>query len=360
MSAITNTSAPTKETFIRKYPLFSFFVLAVGLTWIFMITDALGSHGLLPFRLPLPLMIVMGYMPTLAAAIVAGLTLWLLPADEGTSLPRSYLVVVLGYWLVISLVTAARLWRAGRNHPSVARRSMRMMSAGIAVLTVAILVAVVAPIAEEFFFRAFFYRALRTRLRVWSAALIDGLVFAALHFEGPHSAEILPVIAFFGVGQCLVYERTGSLFAVIAIGVAWWLWNRPAGSELGPVRGLTQRNPAARAGYTFLENKYYLDDLYLKGIVRPIQYPIARAAYASNQRIIDGIVNGSAIGTLWLSRPTYDILDQRVIDFAVNGAAGLTGYSGGLLRYIQSGNVQRYAAVLIAGIVIFVALFALT
>jgi NADH-quinone oxidoreductase subunit L len=112
--------------------------------------------------------------------------------------------------------------------------------------------------------------------------------------------------------------------------------------------------------YRLVENKYYLDDLYLNGIVRPIQYPIARAAYASNQRIIDGIVDGSAIGTLWLSRPTYDILDQRIIDFAVNGAAGLTGYSGGLLRYVQSGNVQRYAAVLIAGIVIFVALFALT
>jgi membrane protease YdiL (CAAX protease family) len=29
-------------------------------------------------------------------------------------------------------------------------------------------------VAEEIFFRAFFYRALRTRLSVWSAALIDG------------------------------------------------------------------------------------------------------------------------------------------------------------------------------------------
>ena len=30
----------------------------------------------------------------------------------------------------------------------------------------------------------FFYRALRTRLRVWSAALIDGIVFGSLHFQG--------------------------------------------------------------------------------------------------------------------------------------------------------------------------------
>ncbi len=35
----------------------------------------------------------------------------------------------------------------------------------------------VAPVAEEFFFRGFFYRALRSRYSVLVAALIDGLVF---------------------------------------------------------------------------------------------------------------------------------------------------------------------------------------
>jgi uncharacterized protein len=91
----------------------------------------------------------------------------------------------------------------------------------VAGLAVALAVIVVAPVAEELFFRAFFYRALRTRLAVWSAALIDGLVFGALHFQGTDTAVILPVIAVFGVGQCLVYERTGSLFAVIAIHAAF-------------------------------------------------------------------------------------------------------------------------------------------
>jgi uncharacterized protein len=91
----------------------------------------------------------------------------------------------------------------------------------VAAVAVALAVIVVAPVAEEFFFRAFFYRALRTRLRVWSAALIDGAVFGALHFQGADTAVILPVIAVFGVGQCLVYERTGSLFAVIAIHAAF-------------------------------------------------------------------------------------------------------------------------------------------
>ena len=112
--------------------------------------------------------------------------------------------------------------------------------------------------------------------------------------------------------------------------------------------------------YRFVENKYYLDDFYLKGFVRPVQYPIARGAYWSNQKILDAIVNGAGIGTVKLAQPVYAVIDQRIVDMAVNGSAGLTGASGGLLKYIQSGNVQRYAAVLFAAIAVFVALFALT
>lgn len=91
----------------------------------------------------------------------------------------------------------------------------------LAAIAFGLAVIVVAPVSEEFFFRAFFYRALRSRLPIWGSALISGLVFAALHLAGPGTAVILPVIAFFGVGQCLVYEKTGSLFAVIAIHAAF-------------------------------------------------------------------------------------------------------------------------------------------
>jgi membrane protease YdiL (CAAX protease family) len=87
----------------------------------------------------------------------------------------------------------------------------------IAALAVSLTVIVVAPVTEELFFRAFFYRALRNRFRTSAAALIDGTVFGALHFEGWGTVEILPVIAFFGVGVCLVYEATGNVFAPIAI-----------------------------------------------------------------------------------------------------------------------------------------------
>ena len=49
--------------------------------------------------------------------------------------------------------------------------------------------------------------------------------------------------------------------------------------------------------------------------------------------------------------------DQKVIDGAVNGLANLAGFTGGLLRYIQSGNVQRYAVFLFAGVVVLAVIF---
>ena len=80
----------------------------------------------------------------------------------------------------------------------------------------AILVIVLAPVAEEVFFRGFFYRALRTRLPIVAAAAVDGAIFGGIHI-GSTPAEILPVLAILGVVFCLVYEKTGTLFAVIAL-----------------------------------------------------------------------------------------------------------------------------------------------
>ena len=77
----------------------------------------------------------------------------------------------------------------------------------------------IAPIAEEFFFRGFFYRALRSRYSILVAALIDGLLFGAIHFDfsSADALLIVPPLAALGFMFCLVYERTGSLYPVIAL-----------------------------------------------------------------------------------------------------------------------------------------------
>jgi membrane protease YdiL (CAAX protease family) len=81
------------------------------------------------------------------------------------------------------------------------------------------MVVCIAPVAEEFFFRGFFYRALRSRYSVLAAAAIDGLLFGVIHydFSGADALLILPPLAVLGFMFCLVYERTDSIYPVIAL-----------------------------------------------------------------------------------------------------------------------------------------------
>ena len=85
-----------------------------------------------------------------------------------------------------------------------------------ALLAVAFLVAVVAPMAEEFFFRGFFYGALRNWKGPWPAAVLTGMVFGAIHLGSAEAAFLLP-LGFFGFSLCLLRERTGSLYPGIAL-----------------------------------------------------------------------------------------------------------------------------------------------
>ena len=96
-------------------------------------------------------------------------------------------------------------------------RDLGAKHASVALVTGAVLVILIAPAAEEFFFRGFFYRALRSRLSIVAAALIDGALFGAIHYENTKTVLILPVLAALGFLFCLVYEKTGTLFSTIAM-----------------------------------------------------------------------------------------------------------------------------------------------
>jgi membrane protease YdiL (CAAX protease family) len=106
----------------------------------------------------------------------------------------------------------------------------------LALLAVAFLVSVVAPIAEEFFFRGFFFGALRNWRGMLPAAIITGLVFGAIHVGSAQVAFLLP-LAFFGFVLCLIRAKTGSLYPCMALHCAnnslafgvsqHWSWQIP-------------------------------------------------------------------------------------------------------------------------------------
>jgi len=87
----------------------------------------------------------------------------------------------------------------------------------VAAIAFSLAAIVVAPVAEELFFRAFLYRALRNRMRVWSACAVNALVFSSVHVQYLVEPKIFVIIGVFAVGACLLYEITGSVFAPIAM-----------------------------------------------------------------------------------------------------------------------------------------------
>jgi NADH-quinone oxidoreductase subunit L len=130
--------------------------------------------------------------------------------------------------------------------------------------------------------------------------------------------------------------------ALIGIAAGYRLYSRWRDRE--PLR-------AFGSGYTLVENKFYLDDAYWYGIVQPIRDNVSAAVYWFNQHVIDAFVNGVAWVTRQVSFGVNDF-DHEVVDGTVNGVGKTTGFFGGALRYLQSGNVQRYAAFLFTGVLI--------
>ena len=168
------------------------------------------------------------------------------------------------------------------------------------------------------------------------AGPVGAAFFDWVFFEEPEAVELVPWIAALSV-----------VIAAVGVGAGYLVYRN--WKERDPIRSL---GPV----YTVLEHKYYLDDLYWRGIIRPVRDPLAGFVYWTNQRVLDGAVNGAAA----LARALASVVawfDRTVIDGAVNGAAHLAGFTGGILRYIQSGNVQRYAAFLFTGVVVLAIIF---
>jgi len=108
--------------------------------------------------------------------------------------------------------------------------------------------------------------------------------------------------------------------------------------------------------YPLLEKKYYIDDFYMDGLIRPIRGPVARAVEWFNGHVIDLVLNGAGLVAAKVAKVVY-WFDQRGVDVAFNASAAAAGGTGGLLRLLQTGRVQQYAFLIVAGTVILVAGF---
>ncbi len=108
--------------------------------------------------------------------------------------------------------------------------------------------------------------------------------------------------------------------------------------------------------FPLLRKKYYIDDLAL-GIVALFTGPIARFVNWTNTYVIDIIPNAIGGSVKALGGFVYGVLDQKGVDGVFNGLSAATDGAGSVVRKWQTGRVQQYAAAVVAGALILVALF---
>jgi len=82
-----------------------------------------------------------------------------------------------------------------------------------------------------------------------------------------------------------------------------------------------------KTAYELIFNKYYVDEFYDAVVVEPIK-------------------DGSTL--LWTE------VDNKVVDGAVNGSAGLVAWLSAHFRKLETGFLQNYALAIVLGVVLIV------
>jgi len=109
-----------------------------------------------------------------------------------------------------------------------------------------------------------------------------------------------------------------AVIALAGIGLAWWMCVREPGTAAKAVR-------SARLAYALSSNKFFVDELYVAFIVKPLE---------------------------WFARRLRDF-DQYVVDGLVDLIGQVPRLFGALFWPIQNGLVQYYALLMVLGLTVF-------
>ena len=146
-------------------------------------------------------------------------------------------------------------------------------------------------------------------------AVDSGPAFSA---NGAINAAGEPIPAAEEISQERLFALISVMVALAGIGIGWLMFQRQ------PLRRMPR----------LLENKYYVDEIYDAAVINPIN-TVSREG-------------------LW------KIFDVGVIDGLVNGLGRIVTDAGAVARYLQSGFVRGYAAIILLGALLVIGYFAYT
>ena len=108
--------------------------------------------------------------------------------------------------------------------------------------------------------------------------------------------------------------------------------------------------------YNLFWHKYYFDEFY-DGVLVALTVWKARLFARFDGSVVDGIVNGVGVVTRDILAAFTGAFDNRVVDGIVNRVAQVIWAVGGRIRRIQTGAIQTYLFVVLAGIVLLILIF---
>jgi CAAX protease family protein len=227
-TSVIATNKTSSNSLVEQYALPLFFLLVYGLTWPFMIWDALASRDILPFRLPIPVMLIQSYMPTLAAVIIIGVT-------QGRAgirgLFRKLLIARVGFrWYIFAIfgvavmsITAILLGNQFGSAPALPIISKEAPTSAIALLLNTAVLFLITGIlnGEELAWRGFALPRLQSKYNALISSLILSVPWTLFH---------LPL--FFDLNMNMGPFASFAIRIVATTILFTWMFNNTRGSVL--------------------------------------------------------------------------------------------------------------------------------
>jgi NADH-quinone oxidoreductase subunit L len=180
---------------------------------------------------------------------------------------------------------------------------------------------------------------------LWRTNLFEHYLEPALEtaYKAPVHAEV-----HHGHGFEILLTVLSVTIAAIGIYLAYYFFIKREDKPLA-----LQRKYAGLHRVVF--NKYYVDELYDLLFVNRAK-DLGRFLWRFDDRVVDGVVNGSAIATritAWVSGQA----DIHIVDRLVNLVAEFFRGWSGLIRRVQTGLVQRYALFFVIGVILVISFY---
>jgi len=207
------------QTWMRRQPVFAFYILAFIITWLGWVPQAAYSHGFFPFNSPL-LYVFAGVGP-LAAVLIVSRALYGKKDGEEVFKPLLRWRVGILWYMVVVLGSVAIMLASMGLKGEMGQGVERIMPSLTLLLT--FLKYLFAAIPEEVAWRGFALPRLQSRYSALTSSLIIGILWALWH---------LPLLFIKGTTMA-TYPLIPYFLGVIAVAVLYtWLYNNSKGSVL--------------------------------------------------------------------------------------------------------------------------------